>query len=404
MTAQKRLFALTAALLMLLSLFTPAFAAEQTESGIRNVIFMIGDGMGENHLALAREQGVDLFMDTACDLRGQSETRSFSSKVTDSAAGATALSCGVRVNNRALCVYPIDPLGVFVRPRIITENAIEHGMRTGIVTTDRTTGATPAGYSVHISDRGESAQITKRQLESDLDLIWGAAAEEDARAAAEEQGWTYVEDAAGMNALTAGQRSFGQFSGEFWRARPIDGGNMPTLAEMSVKAIGLLNENNTKGFFLMIEGAHIDKNSHRTEEGVDFPAKIADTTDAMRGFDDAIRAAVEFARADGHTLVVVTADHETGDLYLENGRYTFHSGSHTGKNVPLLVYGADDLFAPGEAVKNSSVPGRVAAKLGWSASELPCADPGLFPLALRRFFGKAPARSDGRRCVGAPVF
>ena len=57
-----------------------------------------------------------------------------------------------------------------------------------------------------------------------------------------------------------------------------------------------------------------------------------------------IKAAVDFAKKDGHTLVVITADHETGDLYLDNGRYTFHSGSHTGNNVPLLVYGADDLF------------------------------------------------------------
>ena len=385
MTNKKRVAALLAAILLLFCMWTPAFAAADPGTVYKNVIFMIGDGMGENHLALAREHGVDLFMDTACDLRGQSQTRSFNNKVTDSAAGATALSCGVRVNNSALCVYPIDPNGLFFRPRIITENAIAHGMRAGIVTTDRTTGATPAGFSVHVKKRSMTDEITAAQLAGDLDLIWGAPAETDARLAAAEQGWTYIENVADMNALTPGGRSFGQFPGDSWRMNP--GAGVPTLAEMSEKAIALLNASNENGFFLMIEGAHIDKNSHRTEDGkTDFPAKVNDTVEAMRGFDAAIRVAVEFARADGHTLVVVTADHETGDLYEENGRYTFHSGSHTGKNVPLLVYGADDLFRPGEAVKNSSIPGRVAAKLGWDRAELPHVDPGSFWEKLRVFF------------------
>ncbi len=382
---KKRIFAVLLTVLLLVSLWTPAFAATKTGAVIKNVIFMIGDGMGENHLALAREQGVDLFMDSAVDLRGQSKTRSFSSKVTDSAAGATALSCGVRVKNSALCVYPIDPIGLFFRPRIITENAVSHGMRTGVVTTDRTTGATPAGFSVHVRDRNLSDEITEQQLHSDIDLIWGAAAESDARAAAMELGWTYIENLEEMNALTPGVRSFGQFTGNTWRTTPDAG--MPTLEEMSRKAIDLLNADNENGFFLMIEGAHIDKNSHRTQDGAaDFPSKIADTADAMAGFDNAIRAAVEFARRDGHTLVIVTADHETGDLYYENGRYTFHSGSHTGKNVPLLVFGADDLFKPGEAVKNSSIPGFVAAKLGWNKTELPHVDPGSFWIKLKNAF------------------
>lgn len=382
---KKRIFAVLLTVLMLISLWTPAFAASKTGAVIKNVIFMIGDGMGENHLALARGHGVNLFMDSAFDLRGQSKTRSFSSNVTDSAAGATALSCGVRVKNSALCVYPFDPTGLIFRPRIITENAISHGMRTGIVTTDRTTGATPAGFSVHVRDRNLSDEITEQQLHSDIDLIWGTVAESDARAAAVDLGWTYIENLAEMNALTPGERSFGQFTGNTWRTTPDEG--MPSLAEMSQKAIDLLNANNENGFFLMIEGAHIDKNSHRTQDGaVDFPSKIADTVDAMQGFDNAIRAAVAFAREDGHTLVIVTADHETGDLYFENGRYTFHSGSHTGKNVPLLVFGADDLFQPGEAVKNSSIPGFVAAKLGWSKTELPHVAPGTFWIKLKNTF------------------
>ena len=375
----KKLLALLLSLVMLLAaLPLPASASPLPAPGdIKNVIFMIGDGMGENHLNLAKQEGYTLFMEDNCDLRGQSKTRSLTNRVTDSAAGATALSCGVRTYNSALCVYLLDPLGAFFRPRIITENAMAHGMKTGIVTTDKTTGATPAGYSVHVTKRDQSDKITARQLESNIDLIWGAAAEEATRSDVEAAGYTYISTFDEMDALTAGTRSFGQFSGDTWRTTLPAGDPSPTLVQMSEKAIELLNTDNENGLFLMIEGAHIDKNSHRKENDLtDWPEKRADAANAVKGFDDAIKAAVEFARADGHTLVVVTADHETGDLYLDNGEYTYHSGSHTAANVPVLVYGANDLFAPGEAVENKSLPARVAAKLGWEQTELPHTDPG----------------------------
>ena len=374
----KRIPALLLALVLMLGA-APAALAAKGPAKVKNVIIMIGDGMGENHLALAREQGVDLFMDANCDLRGQSKTRSFSDKVTDSAAGGTALSCGVRVSNGAVAVYPIDPDGVLLRPRSITENAIAHGMKTGVITTDSTTGATPAAFSAHTSSRSNDEDITAQQIESDIDLIWGAATEYADRETVEANGRVYVSDAAGMEALTAGTFSFAQFTGDFWHSEVPAGCTAPTLEEMSVKAIELLNTNNENGFFLMIEGAHIDKNSHRTRDDVtDYPEKTRDVTDAMKGFDDAIRAAVEFAREDGNTIVLVTADHETGDLYLENGRYVFHSGSHTGKNVPVLVYGSTDLFTNGKALKNSQIPALLGRALGWSGTELPHMDAGTF--------------------------
>ena len=369
----------TLAILLTLVLVVCALPLSAGAAGdrVKNVIFMIGDGMGENHLALAKQEGYDLFMDANFDLRGQSKTRSSSSRVTDSAAGATALSCGVRNTNGSLGVYWFDPLGAFVRPRSITEEAIARGMKTGVVTTDSTAGATPAGYSSHTSSRKNEADITAQQLAGDVDLIWGAAVGATTRSEVEAMGITYVSTYDEMEALTPGTRSFGQFSGNTWRAAlPADDAS-PTLTQMSEKAIELLNADNENGFFLMIEGAHIDKNSHRTEDGVaDFPEKRKDAAEAVKTFDDAIRLAVEFARADGNTLVVVTADHETGDLYEENGEFTYHSGSHTGANVPVFVYGADDLFAPGEAVKNKSLPVRVAKKLGWTGRALPHTDPG----------------------------
>ena len=389
---RQKLFALLLSILLVFAVLAPAAAAQSGTSTIKNVIFMIGDGMGENHLLLAKAQGYDLFMDQSPDLRGQSMTRSFSDEVTDSAAGATALSCGVRNINHGLCTYWFDPLGLIVQPRIITEEAMAHGMKTGIVTTDKTSGATPAGYSSHCVDRGLAEQISFEQMRSGIDLIWGANEDEATEKDALRNGWQYITTKEELDALTPGSRSFGQFSGNTWRESLPEDDPSPTLQQMGEKAIELLNADNENGFFLMIEGAHIDKNSHRTEEGVDFPKKISDTAWAVKGFDNMIKAAVDFARKDGHTLVVITADHETGDLYLDNGRYTFHSGSHTGKNVPLLVYGADDLFESGEAVENRSIPGRIAEKLGWRSSAFPKPNAGKLPQTLWYIVSLKPLR------------
>jgi alkaline phosphatase len=228
-------------------------------------------------------------------------------------------------------------------------------------------------------DRGLAKQISFEQMRSGIDLIWGANEDAATEKDALRNGWQYITTKEEMDALTPGTHSFGQFSSNTWWSEVPEDDPSPTLQQMGEKAIELLNADNENGFFLMIEGAHIDKNSHRTEEGVDFPKKISDAAWAVKGFDNMIRTAVDFAKADGHTLVVITADHETGDLYMDNGRYTFHSGSHTGKNVPLIVYGADDLFSPGEAVENRSIPGRIAEKLGWNKLAFPALNAGKVP-------------------------
>ena len=126
MMKAKKVLALLCAMALLFG--SLSIAVSGTDSGqIKNVIFMIGDGMGENHLNLAKQEGVALFMEDNCDLRGQSRTRSLF-EVTDSAAGATALSCGVRVTNGTIGVFATDPLGLFSTPVSITETAMASGM------------------------------------------------------------------------------------------------------------------------------------------------------------------------------------------------------------------------------------------------------------------------------------
>lgn len=382
---KKRLLSVLLALALLLTVFAPISALAATNATFKNVIFMIGDGMGENHLKLAEAEGYELFSTANCDNRGQSKTRSLSDKVTDSAAGATALSCGVRNTNGCVGTYSWDPSGILTRPKSITEIAQSKGMHIGIVTTDSTAGATPAGYSAHVKERGMSEEITVQQLETGFDLIWGAAVDATDRETVEAKGLTYIATKSEMEALEPGSHSFGQFTGSFWRPELPAADDLPTLAEMTVKAISLLDAENENGFFLMVEGAHIDKNSHATDDGADYPEKHTRVAAAVKAFDNAIEAAVEFARADGDTLVVVTADHETGDLYMENGVYTFHSGSHSGANVPLLVYCCSDFVKQGKAVDNRSIPGRVSEKLGWSALEFPKVDAGSFIMKLKKF-------------------
>ena len=385
----KNVMSLFLAIVFLVVACLPVFAA-QSGGQYKNVIIMIGDGMGENHLLLAEEYGHKLFMNTRYDLRGQSKTRSLSHLVTDSAAGGTALSCGVRVINQTVGVLGYDPLGMFTRPVSITEAAARRGMRTGIVTTDLTSGATPASFTTHVLYRKQNDKISQQQLESEFDLIWGAKESAVTPEAARAHGFKYVTTKDEMEALRPGTRSFGQFSSDCWHAEISPDSDAPSLAEMSVKAIELLKRGNSEGFFLMIEGAHIDKRSHRSD-GMkkDFDSKREETVDAVVGFDNAVKAVADFARWDGQTVVLVTADHETGNLYRDGGRMRFHSDEHTGKNVPVFVFGAANLFEPGEAVDNYTIPGRLTALLGWNRNEFPRTQAGPWRKRLRGVSGNA---------------
>lgn len=326
--------------------------AKPEDDKIKNVIFLIGDGMGVMSIEKTRsETGAALALDSF-PVKSLSKTASANSSVTDSAAGATALACGVRTNNGAVGVYPDDMNAEKNYPMNLCEFAKANGMKAGIVTTDSTRGATPGGFSAHTSSRNNTSEITKYQLESELDLIWGVKTSTCSKSKAESAGFEYVTDYNEMAALSEGTRSFGQFTGSLWKN---DCKNMPTLTQMTEKAIDLL-DGGENGFFLMIEGAHIDKNSHSNNgEGM---------KEALISFDRAVNSALDYAKKDGHTLVVVTADHETGGITLENGEYVYTTGGHTGVDVPLYVYGCDNFIAEGESsVLNTDIPKRIVAAL-----------------------------------------
>lgn len=330
-------------------------SAEPVElTQVKNVIFMIGDGMGFNSIEKAKkESGREEFALDTFKVCGQSETRSASSAVTDSAAGGTALATATRVNNGNIGVYAYDMLNYVSHPENLCELAISQGKLAGVITTDSTSGATPASFSAHTSDRGNEEPITSQQVHSDLTLVWGGKTATYTANLGKVNGFKTITNKAEMDALTEGSRSFAQFSAETWHEKALE--NMPTLSEMTSKAIDLLDDDKD-GFFLMVEGAHIDKNSHKKNgEGM---------IDALLSFDDAIGVALEYAKTHKDTLVLVTADHETGGITLENGSYVYTTGSHTGKNVPLFVYGCNNFVGNGEAIENREVSRRVAICMG----------------------------------------
>lgn len=344
---------LMAFVIFILGFFGVITGTEKTT--VKNVIFLIGDGMGSMSIEKTRhETGVSLALDTFA-VKGFSKTASASSSVTDSAAGATALACAVRTNNGCVGVYPNDIHAEKSYPMNLCEFLKSKGLKTGIVTTDKTRGATPGGFSAHASSRNNNAEITRDQLESSLDLIWGAKTSTCSRSKAKKAGFEYVTSYKEMSALTAETRSFGQFDGELWRK---DCGTLPTLTQMTTKAIELL-DSGENGFFLMVEGAHIDKNSHVNDgEGM---------KEALLSFDSAVKAALSFAKKDGETLVVVTADHETGGITLKDGKYVYTTTDHTGVDVPLFVFGWDEFFSDGEeTVLNTDIPKRIVTALGQS--------------------------------------
>ena len=340
---------------------TTTRAPEEFEN-VKNVIYLVGDGMGPLHLEKAKqERSLSLAMDTF-DYIGRSRTRSLSNAVTDSAAGGTALSSGIRTYNGAIGVYMYDPLHSVMQPKSITELCEENGMMTGIITTDQTSGATPSAFSVHTFERGNTFDIDNQQMASPFDLIWGCTSDYVTKEKCEENGFTFVKTYSEMMALPEGGRSFAQFDNDTWVTEQADA-ETPTLSQMAAKAIDILDDTD-EGFFIMIEGAHIDKHSHSNyDEGM---------AEALEEFDETVAYALEYAKNDGETLVVVTADHETGGIVLnDDGTYSFTQGSHSAADVPLLVYGSDTFIEDGEVVDNIDISVRIAYSLGFTAEQFP---------------------------------
>ncbi len=340
---------------------TQALRDSIVNSGAQNVILLIGDGMGDSEITVARnyEHGADGAFPgiDALPITGQYTTYAVNNDGTpnytsESASTASAWATGTKAVNGSLSV---DYRGE--SQATLLELAKANGKKTGNVSTAEIQDATPAAQYAHINARGcygptqTSANCAPYALENggigsiseqlldvrpDLTLGGGAATftqqsatagqweGQTLQAQAVDRGYQWVTDAAGLSAVTTADQTapvLGLFTEGNFPTRyasttaTIGGGDQPaaactlnadrldptlSLGSLTTKAIDLL-ANDDEGFFLQVEGASIDKRDH----AADACGQIGETAD----LDEAVQAALEFARADGNTLVVVTADH-----------------------------------------------------------------------------------------------
>ena len=351
---------------------------EEDYNGFKNVIMFIGDGMGPNHVdAGGIYLGKSLCFDITNDYwsyHAYSNTDSrtsagfsldtsksllrpelnktlydgtpspYDSSVslgasgnittyTDSAAGGTALATGVKVTNSRIGMdiegNPIENL---------VEIAKDLGKKTGVVSSDEVTGATPSSFFAHVPARYEADMILEQLATSKADLILAkkpsayTAKQTTYDALYAQNGWSVVHDKSGL--VKTDSKVVGLFDGVAPKIDP----RIPSLAELTVYALDYLD--NEAGFFLMVEGANIDKQSHSNQTKL--------MLNELLGFNEAVEAAEKWAAGREDTLIVVTADHETGGLYYDRDNATqqsivsdikWLSQNHSRTRVDIAVYG-----------------------------------------------------------------
>lgn len=275
---------------------------------------MIGDGFGPTQLTLARmvAQHGKLLLDEL--YLSKVRTSSSDSMVTDSAAGATAYSCGLKTFNGGVAVKPDEKACA-----TLLEAAKSGGMRTGVVVTSELTHATPAAFTAHSVTREDYAFIGRQLLEQGIDVVLGGGA-----AVFKNYGmWDYasshfklITTASQLEAKKNLSRPLLGIFADNHLPYTIDKQHAPTLAEMTEAALPLLE--NKKGFFLMVEGSRIDHAGHEND--------VASLVQEVLAFDEAVRVAVEYAETTENTLVVVVGDHETGGMTIgRDGLYSYNA-------------------------------------------------------------------------------
>ena len=310
------------------------------ESNVKNVILMIGDGTGlaqisSGQLAIAGPDGL-LHMQTM-PVTGIVKTHSSDNLITDSAAGATAYSCGLKTYNGAIGVTP-DSLSC----KTILELAEEKGLSTGLISTSSITHATPASFASHVVQRSMQEEIAADFLESGVEVFLGGGVKwfaEDQRTDSlnlmgqfEEKGYEVILSGEQLK-NSSSDKVLGLFAEDGLERKEGE----PSSKMMVNKALEVLNTND-EGFFLMVEGSQIDWAGHGNN--VDYLKQ------EVQDFDEAVEAVLEFARQDGETLVVLTADHETGGMTMQRQiaegdslEIFWTTDYHTGIPVPLMAYG-----------------------------------------------------------------
>ncbi len=387
---------------------------DRSNAKIKNVIVMIPDGCDQNIQTLARWYSEDeLQLDSM--VTGMVSTHMANSVITGSAAAATAFATGEKTSARFIGVGPRtdDLLSIYdeedmAKPyapmATVLEGAKLEGKATGLVATSRITHATPAAYAAHIHDRGMDNEIMEHMVYQDIDVVFGGAERhlvpendsgerldgENLTEVLMDEGYQYVTTKDEMESLSSG-KAWGMFAWSHMNSElGREGTEEPSISEMTDKAIELLSQDKD-GFFLMVEGSQIDWAGHGNDP-------VYMLTDFL-AFDEAVELAVDFAEEDGHTLVIVFPDHNTGGMtigneYTHDGdnypelKYTgvsveelvdplngeegkvligWTTGGHTGGDVPLWAYGPDK---PTGLLENTELATCVADAFGFDLEDV----------------------------------
>lgn len=302
-----------------------------------NIILLIGDGMGPEHLELIKQYEDKEYNFEACPSTLVSTASATEGEPTDSAAAATAIATGQTVNNGVISMrIPGDEADL---PTLL-EQFQDKGKSTGLITTTGLAHATPAAFGAHTAERGNTTEILEDYFnQSKPTVIMGGQAEGD-RELAQAQGYTIVTTLEELLSLDATGNILGTFGSvghmPFVQER---GSTIPSLLDMAKVSIRILDEDQD-GFFLMIEGGRIDHASHANE--------TENTIYELEEFMSVAEYAYTWAQRDGNTIVVVTADHETGGLSLPSDilpgvipEVTWNTGGHTATDVPIYVCSPD---------------------------------------------------------------
>ena len=326
---------------------------QKKEPEIKNVIFLIGDGMGVSYTSAYRylkdNPGTKVAEKTEFDkyLVGQQMTypEDAAQNITDSASAATAMSSGVKTYNAAIAVDN-DKSEV----KTVLEAAKEKGKATGLVATSEITHATPASFGAHDENRKNMNSIADDYYNDlikgkhKIDVLLGGGKSNFVRPdvnlakAFEKDGYSYVTDKNQM-LKDKNEQVLGLFASEGLPKMIDRPSETPSLSDMTSSAIQRLNKDKD-GFFLMVEGSQVDWAGHDND--------IVGAMSEMEDFEKAYKAAIEFAKKDKHTLVVATADHSTGGFSIgAKGIYNWYGEPiKAAKRTPdfmadAIVKGAD---------------------------------------------------------------
>lgn len=317
-----------------IDIYTPTHRNDGGKGKIKNVIFLIGDGMGLEQIVAGfyANKGLTLQNINYIGLQQNNANDAFT---TDSAAGGSALATGEPHDNRHIAKnddgteYPS-----------LSDFFLDKGYAAGVVTLGDIADATPTAFYGHSVERDNSDELTAWLLKGRLDLLCGSGIRK----------FTQRNDGIDLQKELSKQYGFVRSVDAINTAKgrvicideqmdeAADEQNLPLLADATRQAIRKLQERSDKGFFLMVEGAKIDYAGHSRC----LPGSVIE----MLSFDMAIAEALKFADSNGETLVVITADHETGGLMLLDGDEAtgrvmgvYVTDDHTPIMLPVFAYG-----------------------------------------------------------------